>query len=156
MNLNFTLIAQALTFAAFIWFTAKFVWPPLMRAVEARQKQIADGLAAGEKGRQELELSGKRAGEEIAKARERVAEILAQAEKRRAEIIDEAKNSAREEGNREKAAAQAEIEQQISQAREMLREQVAALAVAGAEKILRREVNAQTHADILSQLKREI
>jgi len=156
MNLNFTLIAQALTFAAFIWFTAKFVWPPLMRAVEARQKQIADGLAAGEKGRQELELSGKRAGEEIAKARERVAEILGQAEKRRAEIIDEAKNSAREEGNREKAAAQAEIEQQISQAREMLREQVAVLAIAGAEKILRREVNEQTHADILAQLKREI
>ena len=156
MNLNFTLIAQAITFAAFIWFTAKFVWPPLMRAVEARQKQIADGLAAGEKGRQELEQSGKRAGEEIAKARERVAEILGQAEKRRAEIIDEAKNAAREEGNREKAAAQAEIEQQISHAREMLREQVATLAVAGAEKILRREVNTQTHADILAQLKREI
>ena len=156
MNLNFTLIAQAITFAAFIWFTAKFVWPPLMRAVEERQKQIADGLAAGEKGRQELELSGKRAGEEIAKARERVAEILAQAEKRRGEIIDEAKNTARDEGNREKAAAQAEIEQQISQAREMLRGQVATLAVAGAEKILRREVNAQTHADILAQLRREI
>jgi len=156
MNLNFTLIAQAITFAAFIWFTAKFVWPPLMRAVEARQKQIADGLAAGEKGRQELELSGKRAGEEIAKARERVTEILAQAEKRRGEIVDEAKNAAREAGNREKAAAQAEIEQQISQAREMLRDQVAALAVAGAEKILRREVNAQTHADILAQLKLEI
>ena len=156
MNLNFTLIAQAITFAAFIWFTARFVWPPLMRAVEARQKQIADGLAAGEKGRQELELSGKRASEEIAKARERVAEILAQAEKRRGEIVDEAKNAAREAGNREKAAAQAEIEQQISQAREMLRDQVAALAVAGAEKILRREVNVQTHADILAQLKREI
>jgi F-type H+-transporting ATPase subunit b len=156
MNLNFTLIAQAITFAAFIWFTARFVWPPLMRAVEERQKQIADGLAAGEKGRQELELSGKRASEEIAKARERVAEILAQAEKRRGEIVDEAKNAAREAGNREKAAAQAEIEQQISQAREMLREQVATLAVAGAEKILRREVNAQTHADILAQLKREI
>jgi len=156
MNLNFTLIAQALTFAALIWFTVTFVWPPLMRAVETRQRQIADGLAAGEKGRQELELSGKRAGEEIAKARERVAEVLAQAEKRRAEIIDEAKNAAKEEGNREKAAAQAEIEQQISHAREMLREQVAALAVAGAEKILRREVNAQTHADLLAQLKREI
>jgi F-type H+-transporting ATPase subunit b len=156
MDLNFTLIAQAITFAAFIWFTVTFVWPPLMRAVETRQKQIADGLAAGEKGRQELELSGKRAGEEIAKARERVAEILAQAEKRRGEIVDEAKSAAREAGNREKAAAQAEIEQQISQAREMLRDQVAALAVAGAEKILRREVNAQTHADILSQLKREI
>src|SRR5450631_1744878 len=106
MNITFTLIAQAITFAAFIWFTARFVWPPLMRAVEARQKQIADGLAAGEKGRQELELSGKRAGEEIAKARERVAEILAQAEKRRGEIVDEAKNAAREAGNREKAAAQ--------------------------------------------------
>jgi F-type H+-transporting ATPase subunit b len=156
MNINLTLFAQAITFAAFIWFTAKFVWPPLMRAIETRQKQIADGLAAGEKGRQELELSGKRASAELAKARERAQEIVALAEKRAAQMVEEAKGAAREEGNREKGAAKAEIEQEVARARETLREQVAALVVAGAEKILRREVNAQAHSDLLNQLKREI
>ena len=156
MNLNFTLIAQAVTFAAFIWFTARFVWPPLMRAVETRQKQIAEGLAAGEKGRQDLELAGKRAAEELAKARERAQEIVALAEKRAAQMVEEAKDVAREEGSREKAAAKAEIDQEVSRARETLREQVALLAVAGAEKILRREVNVKAHADLLEQLKREI
>ena len=156
MNINLTLFAQAITFAAFIWFTAKFVWPPLMRAIQTRQKQIADGLAAGEKGRQELELSGKRASAELAKARERAQEIVALAEKRAAQMVEEAKGVAREEGNREKGAAKAEIEQEVARARETLREQVAALVVAGAEKILRREVNAQAHAELLNQLKREI
>jgi F-type H+-transporting ATPase subunit b len=156
MNINVTLIAQAITFFVFILFCAKFVWPPLIQAVEARQKQIADGLAAGEKGRQELEISGKRASEEIAKARERAAEIVLQAEHRVTQMIEEAKTAAREEGNREKAAAKAEIAQEMSRARETLREQVAALVVAGAEKILRREVNAQAHGDLLNQLKREI
>lgn len=156
MNLNFTLIAQAITFAAFIWFTARFVWPPLMRAVESRQKQIADGLAAGERGKQELEISGKRAAEELGKARERAAEIVAQAGKRSTQMIEEAKNAAKSEGEREKAAAKAEIEQEVSRAREALREQVALLAVAGAEKILQHEVSAQVHADILNQLKREL
>lgn len=155
MNINLTLFAQAITFAAFIWFTAKFVWPPLMRAIETRQKQIADGLAAGEKGRQELELSGKRASEELAKARARAQEIVALAEKRAAQMVEDAKGVAREEGNREKGAAKAEIEQEVARAREALREQVAALAIAGAEKILRREVNTQTHSDLLNQLKRE-
>src|SRR3990170_2371103 len=149
MNINLTLFAQAITFAAFIWFTARFVWPPLMRAIETRQKQIADGLAAGEKGRQELELAGRRASEDIAKARARAAEIVAQAENRASQMIGEAKNAAREEGNREKAAAKAEIEQEVSRAREALRTQVAVLAVAGAEKILRREVDARVHADLL-------
>jgi len=156
MNINLTLFAQAITFAAFIWFTAKFVWPPLMRAIQTRQKQIADGLAAGEKGRQELELSGKRASAELATARERAQEIVALAEKRAAQMVEEAKGVAREEGNREKGAAKAEIEQEVARARETLREQVAALVVAGAEKILRREVNAQAHAELLNQLKREI
>ena len=156
MNINLTLFAQAITFAAFIWFTAKFVWPPLMRAIQTRQKQIADGLAAGEKGRQELELSGKRASAELAKARERAQEIVALAEKRAAQMVEEAKDVAREEGNREKGAAKSEIEQEVARARETLREQVAALVVAGAEKILRREVNAQAHAELLNQLKREI
>ncbi|HEV2007450.1 MAG TPA: F0F1 ATP synthase subunit B [Burkholderiales bacterium] len=156
MNINLTLFAQAITFAAFIWFTAKFVWPPLMRAIQTRQQQIADGLAAGEKGRQELELSGKRASAELAKARERAQEIVALAEKRAAQMVEEAKGLAREEGNREKGAAKAEIEQEVARARETLREQVVALVVAGAEKILRREVNAQAHSDLLNQLKREI
>ena len=156
MNLNFTLFAQALTFAAFIWFTARFIWPLLMSKIEIRQKQIADGLAAGERGRQELELAGRRAGEDLAHARARAVDILAQTEKRAAQMIEEAKNAAREEGNREKAAAKAEIEQEVSRAREALRTQVAALAVAGAEKILRREVDAKVHADILRSVQAEL
>lgn len=156
MNINLTLIAQAISFALFILFTVKFVWPPLMKAIEQRQKQIADGLAAGEQGKQQLEASGKRASEEIAKARERAAEIVAHAEQRASQMIEAAKNAAKEEGNREKAAAKAEIDQEVSRAREALREQVAVLAVSGAEKILQREVNAQAHAELLAQLKKEL
>src|SRR5262245_9020204 len=156
MNINFTLVAQAASFLLFIWFTAKFVWPPLMRAVDERQKVIAEGLAAGEKGRQMLERSSKEAEAALAQARNRAGEIIAQAEKRSAELVDAAREAAKEEGNREKAAAKAEIEQEVSRAREALREQVASLAVAGAEKILRREVNAQAHAALLEQLKKEI
>jgi F-type H+-transporting ATPase subunit b len=156
MNINVTLFAQAVTFLAFIWFTKAFVWPPLLRAIETRQKKIADGLAAAEEGKQALEVSSKQAGEELAKARTRAGEITAQAEKRATQMIEEAKVAAREEGNREKVAAKAEIEQETSRAREALRDQVAALAVAGAEKILRREVNAQAHADLLGQLKQDL
>ena len=156
MNINLTLFAQAITFFAFILFTAKFVWPPLMRAVEARQKQIADGLAAAEEGKRSLELSSKQAGEEIGKARARAAEIMAQAEKRAAEMIEEAKMSAREEGNREKTAAKAEIAQEVSRVKEALRAQVSLLAVAGAEKILRREVDAKAHADLLQAVQAEL
>src|SRR5579859_7668432 len=156
MNINLTLITQGVAFFLFIWFTVKFVWPPLVRAIEARQKVIAEGLAAAERGRQSLETSARQADAELRKARERSADIIAQAEKRAAQLVDEARNSAREEGSREKAAAKAEIDQEVSRARETLREQVAALAVAGAEKILRREVNAQAHAELLAQLKKEI
>ncbi len=156
MNINLSLIAQALAFALFIWLTAKFIWPVLMRKIEERQKQIADGLAAGERGRQELEAAGRRAQEELAKARERVGEIIGSAEKRDLQMLDEAKAAAKAEAERILAAARADIDQQVARAREMLREQVAALAVAGAEKILRREVNARVHSELLSQLKREI
>ncbi len=156
MNINLTLIAQSISFALFILFTVKFVWPPLMKAIEDRQKQIADGLAAGERGKQQLEASGKRASEEIGKARERAAEIVAHAEQRATQMIEAAKGAAKEEGNREKAAAKAEIAQEASRAREALREQVAALVVSGAERILQREVNAQAHADLLTQLKQEL
>jgi F-type H+-transporting ATPase subunit b len=156
MSFNLTLIAQALTFALFIWFTVKVVWPFMLRAIEARQKTIADGLAAAEQGHRSLETSKRQADEEIAKARERSAEILAQAEKRATQLVDEARSAAREEGNREKAAAKAEIEQEVTRAREQLREHVAQLAVAGAEKILRREVDAKAHADLLDSIKRQL
>ena len=156
MNLNFSLIAEAITFAAFIWFTVKFVWLPMLRAIEARQKTIADGLAAGEQGRRSLEISTREADEEIRKARDRATEIISQADKRVVQMIEEAKNAAKEEGNREKAAAKAEIEQEVSRAREQLRDHVAALAVAGAEKILRREVDAKAHADLLDSIKRQL
>ena len=156
MNINLTLFAQAISFAAFIWFTAKFIWPPLMRAIEQRQKQIADGLAAGEQGRRELEAAGKRAHEELAKARERVGEIIGSAEKRDAQMLEEAKAAARAEAERIFAAAKADIDQQVARAKEALREQVSALAVSGAERILRREVNPETHAELLGRLKKEI
>jgi len=156
MNINFSLIAQALAFALFIWFTVKFVWPPLLGAIEARQKQIADGLAAGEQGRRSLEVSTRQAQEAIAEARARAAEIIAQAEKRSSQMVDEAKNAAREEAGREKTAAKAEIEQEVTRAREQLRDQVAMLAVAGAEKILRREVDARAHADFLDAIKKQL
>jgi F-type H+-transporting ATPase subunit b len=156
MNINLTLITQGVAFFLFIWFTVKFVWPPLVRAIEQRQKVIAEGLAAAEKGKQSLEVSARQAEAELKSARERAADIIGQAEKRAAQMIDEARNAAREEGGREKAAAKAEIDQEVSRARETLREQVAQLAVAGAEKILRREVNAQAHAELLTQLKKEI
>jgi F-type H+-transporting ATPase subunit b len=156
MNINFTLFAQAIVFTAFIWFTVKFVWPPLLRAIETRQKQIADGLAAGEQGKKSLEVSSKRAEQAIQEARMRAAEIIAQAEKRDAQMVGEAKIAAKAEGDREKAAAKADIQQEASRAREQLREQVAALAVAGAEKILRREVDAKAHADLLDGIKKQL
>jgi F-type H+-transporting ATPase subunit b len=156
MSFNLTLLAQMLAFLAFIGFTAKFIWPPLMRAIETRQKTIADGLAAAEEGKRSLELSNKRADEEIKKARERAADVLTQAEKRAAQMIEEARSAAKEEGNREKAAAKAEIAQEVTRAREQLRDHVASLAVAGAEKILRREVDQKAHADLLDAIKKQL
>ena len=156
MNINFSLFAQAIAFALFIWFTVKFVWPPLLGAIEARQKQIADGLAAGDQGRKSLEISTRQAEEAIKEARTRAADILSQAEKRAAQLIEEAKGAAKDEGAREKAAAKAEIGQEVQRARELLREQVAALAVAGAEKILRREVDVRSHAELLDGIKKQL
>ena len=156
MNFNATLIGQSITFILFVWFCMKFVWPPIMSALETRKKQIADGLAAADRGKHELELAAKKAGDNLRDAKAQAAEVIAQAEKRAAQIIEEAKTAAKEEGDRQLAAAQANIAQETNRARESLREQVAGLAVAGAEKILRREVNAQTHADLLGQLKAEL
>ena len=156
MNLNLTLIAQVISFSAFIWFTVKFVWPYMLRAIETRQKTIADGLAAAEQGRKSLESSTRQADEEIKRARDRAAEIISQAEKRAAQMIDEAKVAAKEEGGREKAAAKAEIAQEVTRAREQLRDRVASLAVAGAEKILRREVDSKAHGELLESIKRQL
>jgi F-type H+-transporting ATPase subunit b len=156
MNFNATLIGQSITFIFFVWFCMKFVWPPIMNALETRKKQIADGLAAADRGKHELELAAKKAGDNMRDAKTQAAEVIAQAEKRAAQIIEEAKAAAKEEGDRQLAAAQANIAQETNRARESLREQVAGLAVAGAEKILRREINAQTHADLLGQLKAEL
>src|ERR687888_799831 len=156
MNLNLTLFAQALTFALFIWFSVALIWPWMLRKIEERQKTIADGLAAAEQGRRTLELSTRQADEAIKEARARAAEILAQAEKRRQEMIEQARQEAKQEGDRELAAAKAEIDQEVTRAREELRDRVASLAVAGAEKILRREVDARAHSDLLESIKRQL
>lgn len=156
MNINLTLLMQAVSFAILIWFTVKFVWPPLLNAIETRQKEIADGLAAGERGRHELELAAKRAAQELHGARENASSIIAQAEKRAAEIIDEAKANAKAEGDRIIAGAKTEIDQEVNRAKEGLRQQVSLLAVAGAEKILRREIDAKAHSDMLNVIANEL
>jgi F-type H+-transporting ATPase subunit b len=156
MNLNATLFAQAVVFLVFIFITVKFVWPMMQEKIDARQKSIADGLAAGEQGKRSLETSSKQAEQAIQEARVRAAEIIAQAEKRDAQMVEAAKVAAKSEGDREKAAAKADIQQEAQRAREQLREQVAALAVAGAEKILRREVDAKAHADLLDGIKKQL
>ncbi|MFA5083442.1 MAG: F0F1 ATP synthase subunit B [Hydrogenophilaceae bacterium] len=156
MNINATLIAQAIMFAIFVWFCMRFIWPPIVGALEARKKQIADGLAAADRGKHELELAARRASESMHEAKMKASEIIAQAEKRSAQIVDEAKNAAKAEGDRMLAAAKAEMDQEVFRAREQLRGQVAALVVAGAEKVLRREVDAKAHADLLEAVKNEL
>lgn len=156
MNINLTLISQALSFAILIWFTAKFVWPPLMAAIEARQKTIAEGLAAAERGKNDLELAAKRSAEVIREAKEKAAEIIALGDKRVSEMIEEAKVQAKAEGDRIIAGARAEIEQEVFRARELLRTQVSAVALAGAGKILGREIDAKAHNDLLEKLVGEI
>lgn len=156
MNINLTLIGQLLAFAVFVWFNMKFVWPPIVNALEARKVKIADGLAAGERGLHEQQLAEKGAKEKLHDAKQQAAEIVTKAEKRATEIIDESKDEARVEGDRLLVAAQAEIEMEMNKAREQLRSRVAELAVVGAEKILRREINADTHKDIVDAVAAEI
>lgn len=156
MNINLTLIAQLASFVVFVWFTMKFVWPPMVKAMEERKARIADGLAAAERGVHEKELAEQAAREKLHEAKLQSAEIVARAEKRAAEIVDEAKEQARAEGERILAAARAEVEQEMNKAREALRQRVGELALAGAEKILRREIDAKAHQEILDQLAREI
>jgi F-type H+-transporting ATPase subunit b len=156
MNINLTLFAVALAFAGFIWFTAKFIWPPLMRAIETRQKNIADGLAAGERGKQDLAQAGARVTTLVNEAKGRAAEIVALAEKQRNATIDKSKSEALTEAAKVTQAKLAELEQEIARAKEVLRNQVADLAVRGAEKILSREINPQVHAELLNKLKAEL
>ena len=156
MNLNFTLVAQAITFALFIWFSVKFVWPPLLRAIEARQKTIADGLAEAERGRSSLADAQKQTETLLKEARARAQEIVAAAEKAASQRVEDSKLQAKTEGERIVAAAHASIQQEVQSAKQQLREQVAQLAVSGAEKILRREVDARAHADMLDQLKAQL
>jgi F-type H+-transporting ATPase subunit b len=156
VNINGTLVAQAIVFALLVLFTMKFVWPPIAAALDERASKIADGLAAADKAKSELSSANKKVEEELAKSRIETATRLADAERRALTIIEEAKAKATEEGNKIVAIAKAEAEQQTVKARESLREQVAALAVKGAEQILRKEVNAGVHADLLSRLKTEL
>jgi F-type H+-transporting ATPase subunit b len=155
VNINATLIGQMIWFLLFIWFVMKVVWPYFQRIIAERQKTIADGLAAAERGRSELAEAAKKSEVALAEARSRSQEIIAAAEKRAAQMVDEAKVAAKTEGDRLIAGAKAEIEQEVARAKETLRDQVAALAVAGAEKILRREVDAKAHAQMLVALKSE-
>lgn len=152
MNINFTMFAQAISFAIFIWFTARFVWPPLMRAVEDRQKKIADGLAAADKGQHALVQAQGQAQEVLTGAKVQSQDLIANAQKRADEMVEQAKSAARAEGERQLASARATIEQEIQQAREALRGQVAALALAGAEQVLLREVDASRHREVLDRL----
>ncbi len=156
MNINATLIGEAIWFGVFIWITMKYVWPPLARAIADRQKLIADGLAAGERGKHELELAGKRSADAMRDAKAKAAEVMAAAEKRGAQMIEEAKQAARIEADKVVASAKAEIAQQVEQARAELRGRLADLAVAGAERILKREVDAKAHAEMLVALKTEL
>lgn len=152
MNINLTLIGQTITFIVFVWFCMKFVWPPIMAALTERKQKIADGLAAAEKGKHDEELAKQRAAEVLKEAKVKAQEIIAQAEKRASEIVEGAKDTARAEGQRLVAAANAEIEQEVNRAREQLRGQVVSLAVAGAGKVLKREIDEKANEDLLKDL----
>ena len=156
MSINATLIFQMIVFAILVWFTMKFVWPPITAALDERAKKIADCLSAADKAKAELAQANKRVEEQLSAARNDAAQRLADAERLAQSMIEEAKGRANEEGAKIVAAARAEAEQEATKAREALREQVAALAVKGAESILKRELNAGVHAELLNQLKAEL
>lgn len=156
MNINLTLIGQLISFVIFVWFTMKFVWTPIMGALDVRRKEIADGLAAAERGQHEQELAEARAKDVLHDAKSQAAEIVSQAQRRATEIIDDAKEQARTEGERLIHGAQAEIEQEVNRAREDLREKVAELAIFGAERILRKEIDRSAHKEIVDALAAEV
>ena len=156
MNINSTLFIQAIVFAILVWFTSRFIWPPITKALDERAAKIRDGLAAADKAKAELATANKKVDEQLAQTRDQSTKLLADAEKRGAALVEEAKKRAEEVAAKIVADAKAEADQQVSRAREALREQVAVLAVKGAEQILHREVNASVHADLLGRLKTEL
>ena len=156
MNFNATLIGQMITFALLVIFTMKYIWPPVIQAMQDRQRRIAEGLASAERGAQEEERARADAEREIQKARQQAAEIIAQAQKQASETIQESQQQARAEGERLKAAAQAEIEQEVARAKEELRGKVVNLAVAGASRVLKQEIDAKAHSKLLEDLAAQI
>jgi F-type H+-transporting ATPase subunit b len=156
VSINATLFLQAVVFAVLVWFTMRFVWPPITKAIDERTQKIADGLSAAERARVELSNANRRVDEQLAAARDDAAKRLADAERLAQSMIEEAKTRAVEEGAKIVAAARAEAQQEMMKAREVLRGQVAELAVRGAEQILRREVNSSVHADLLGRLQTEL
>ena len=152
MDINATFIGQALAFAILIWFSYKFVWPPLMAAIEERQQKIAEGLAAADNAQKNLAQAQDKVNEELKAARSKANEIIEQAHQRANSLIDAAKADAIAEGNRQKALAEAEIEAAANRAKEDLRKQVSALAVSGAEKLLKREIDANAHRALIDDL----
>ncbi|WP_025565309.1 F0F1 ATP synthase subunit B [Psychromonas sp. SP041] len=156
MNINATLIGQAIAFAIFVWFCMKYVWPPLLDAIEARQKKIADGLTQAERAGKDLELAQAKAAEKLKEAKAQAAEIIDQANKRRTQIVEEAKNEAETERSKIVAQGEAEVEAERNRAREELRQQVAVLAIAGAEKIIKRTIDKEANSDIIDKLVAEL
>lgn len=156
MSINLTLFGQTIAFIVFVWFCMKFIWPPIMAALNERKKKIADGLAEAERGFKQQELAEKNAEKKLHEAKQQASEILNQAQRRANEIVDEAKSVAVEEGNRIKEAAHAEVEKEVNRAKEQLRGQVSSIAVAGAERILKKEIDASSHQTILNELAAQI
>jgi|TARA_B110000027_G_scaffold131352_1_gene155508 F-type H+-transporting ATPase subunit b len=156
MSINFTLIAQALAFAILIWFTVKYVWPPLLNAIETRQKEISDGLAAAHEGKASLEIAEKKNQESLNLSKQKSAEIISQAEKRANEIIDLAKTDAKFEAEKIITGANSEIDQEINKAKETLRAEVSQLAISAAEKILQREIKKEDHSSMLNKLAKDL
>ena len=156
MEVNATLIGQAIVFIVLIWFTFRFIWPPLLGAIAARQKTIADGLAAAERGQEDLDAAKKRADDIVREARERAGQIIDQAQHRANDLVDQAKGTATTEGQRLVAAAQQQIDLEITRAREALRREVAQIAVQAASKLLEREIDPRAHADLIDKLAAQI
>jgi F-type H+-transporting ATPase subunit b len=156
MNFNATLIGQTITFIVFVWFCMKYIWPPLMAALDERNARISEGLAAAQRGQQDLVDAQAKVSDSLNDAKQQAQEIINQAQKRANEIVDEAKGDARDEADKIKVAASADIDQQINSAREELRKEVSSIALAGAEQILKREVDAKVHAAVLDELVAQI
>ena len=156
MNFNATLFGQTITFAIFVWFCMKYIWPPLMAALEERNARISEGLAAAQRGQQDLVDAQAKVSDSLNDAKQQAQEIINQAQKRANEIVDEAKDSARDEADKIKVAASADIDQQVTAAREQLRKEVSVIALTGAEQILKREVDAKAHAEVLDELVAQI